>query len=229
MHPPALGPRLAALAGLVTSGARLVDVGTDHALLPVSLLLQKTVESAIATDIRSGPLKNARRTALRYSVPLDLRLCDGLSGVGAGEVDTVVIAGMGGESVSRILQDAPWTKTGPALILQPMTRSEMLRLFLAHNGYAIHSEHLACENRRIFVVLRAMGGEMRLSPAEAYTGLGEPVTGAEYYPAYLSAVRTRLLKEHIGLAAGGSERRRDELADIIREIDERRARYAEGS
>ena len=226
MHPPALGPRLAALAGLVTSGARLVDVGTDHALLPVSLLLQKTVESAIATDIRSGPLKNARRTALRYSVPLDLRLCDGLSGVFAGECDTVVIAGMGGETIARILEAAPWTKTGPALILQPMTRSEMLRLFLAHNGYTIHSEHLACENRRVFVVLYAMGGDMRLSPAEAYTGISELLTGSEHYAAYLSAVRARLIREQNGLAAGGSNQRRNELAEIVREIDKRRARYA---
>ena len=91
-----LTPRLAAVARLVHQAAHLADVGTDHAYLPVRLLLDGRIEYAIAADLREGPLSRARETAARYGVEgrISFRLCDGLSGVGREEADTVAIAGM---------------------------------------------------------------------------------------------------------------------------------------
>ena len=106
-----LSPRLAAIAALVPQGARLADVGTDHAYLPVRLLLDGGIASAVATDVNEGPLQRGRETAERYGVRTILfRRCDGLADVRADEVDTVVIAGMGGDLIARILAAAPWTK-----------------------------------------------------------------------------------------------------------------------
>ena len=135
----ALQPRLQAIAGLVAAGTRLVDVGTDHGYLPVYLLQEGVIPAAIATDIGQAPLDHARRTAAAYGLSkrLSFRLCDGLAAVSPEEVDTVVIAGMGGETIAAILDAVPWAGEKD-LLLQPMTRAELLRPWLAvvFNGIA---------------------------------------------------------------------------------------------
>lgn len=104
-----LTPRLQAVADLVPKGARLADVGTDHAHLPVWLLLEGRISGAIASDIRPGPLERAKGTVEAYRVEerVSLRLCPGLEGITAHEVDTVTICGMGGDMMTDILGAAP--------------------------------------------------------------------------------------------------------------------------
>ena len=118
-----LTPRLRAIAQQVPQGSVLADVGTDHALLPAWLLLEGRIPSAIASDLREGPLARAKETVEQHGVAdrVSLRLCDGLSGIQAGEADVVAIAGMGGETIAAILEQAPWTKENTLLLLQPMT------------------------------------------------------------------------------------------------------------
>ena len=168
-----LSPRLQAIAEQVPQGARLVDVGTDHGYLPVWLLRSGCIDSAIATDLREGPLNRARETAGRFGVAerISFRLCDGLSAIRQEEVDTVAIAGMGGETITTILDAAPWTKEGTLLLLQPMTGSAELRQWLQEHGYQITGERIACEGERLYNVLAVKGGEMSpLSPAELWAG-----------------------------------------------------------
>ena len=91
-----LQPRLRLLAEMTPHGGRLADIGTDHGYLPVWLLQEGRIPSAIAADVGAEPLEHARRTAEEYETQgLDFRLCDGLSGIEPEETDTVVIAGMG--------------------------------------------------------------------------------------------------------------------------------------
>ena len=112
-HTFKLPPRLAAIAALVPDGARLADIGTDHALLPIRLLLDGKIQSAIAADIRPGPLSRAKENACAAMVTnLSCVLCDGLTGISPDSVDTVVIAGMGGENIAGILRAAPWACSG---------------------------------------------------------------------------------------------------------------------
>ena len=168
-----LSPRLRAIAEQVPQGARLADVGTDHGYLPVWLLQGGCIDSAIAADLREGPLNRARETAQRFGVAeqISFRLCDGLSAIRPEEVDTVVIAGMGGETIASILEAAPWTKEGALLLLQPMTGFAELRLWLQENGYQITGERIAREGKRLYNILSAKGGEMSpLSPAELWAG-----------------------------------------------------------
>lgn len=155
-----LQPRLALLAALVPPGSRLADVGTDHGYLPVYLLQQGRIPSAIAADIGAEPLEHARRTAGEYNVTgLELRLCDGLAAIHPDEVDTVAIAGMGGETIIHILENAPWTKDGShELLLQPMTRAADLRRWLSVNGYTFTSERLVRDKGYLYPVLCVRGG-----------------------------------------------------------------------
>lgn len=192
-----LSPRLRAAAELVPRGARFADIGTDHAYLPVWLILHGVIDKAIAADLRQGPLERARETAEKYSVAdqLDFRLCDGLRGLRPREADTIAIAGMGGETIAHILACAPWTKEeGVTLILQPMSSQPDLRQWLAGNGYAIEREYISREDKTLYTIMLVKGGAMeRLSSAELLAGRQseDPLRG-EYLDHMISKVRRAL-------------------------------------
>ena len=181
-----LQPRLRLLADLVPQGARLADIGTDHGYLPVYLLQRGRIASAIAADIGRAPLDHARRTAEQYGVECGLRFlcCDGLCGISPEDADTVVIAGMGGETIIRILSQAPWTRSGETLLLlQPMTKQEPLRRWLNENGYAQCAERLVQDKDYLYPIFTVYGGpQPSLSVAEIYGG-GPSGRGIPY-PAY---------------------------------------------
>ena len=100
-----LPPRLEKIASLVPLGAKVADVGTDHAYLPLYLLEQGIATFAIATDLHPGPLAIAQKNAAGTQ-NIDFRLADGLSAVLSDEINTIVIAGMGGETICHILNEA---------------------------------------------------------------------------------------------------------------------------
>lgn len=184
MRGPELSPRLRMVGELVPAGARLADVGTDHAYLPAALTLEGKIASAIAADLRRGPLDRARATAREYGLAgkVTFRLCDGLSGIRPEEADTIVIAGMGGETIAAILEAAPWVREGDLpLILQPMSSFPDLRSWLQGNGFAIREERLAREGETLYTALLVRAGEMGpLSPAELWAGrnTADPLRGA---------------------------------------------------
>ena len=192
-----LSPRLRSVAELVPPGARFADIGTDHAYLPVWLILNGVIDKAIAADLRQGPLDRARETAEKYSVSdrMDFRLCDGLTGLHVGEADTIAIAGMGGETIAHILACAPWTKEeGVTLILQPMSSQPDLRQWLSENGYAIEKECIAREDKTLYTILLVKAGTMeKLTPAELLAGRqsSEALRG-EYLDHMISKVRRAL-------------------------------------
>lgn len=153
-----LHERLSAVAGAVRAGSRVADIGTDHAYLPVYLVQNGICPTAIAADIRRGPLAAAERTvaAAGFTDRIAVRLGDGLAPIRPDEVDDIVIAGMGGETITAILTAAPWVKAPQyRLILQPMTKAEVLHAYLMQNGFAIEREWLVAEDRRRYIVLVA--------------------------------------------------------------------------
>ena len=174
MRPIELTPRLLALARQVPEGARFADVGTDHARLPVWLLERGIIQNAIASDLREGPLEQARETARRHALTerLSFRLGDGLTPIRGEEADVCAIAGMGGETIAAILTACPWAATpGHTFLLQPMTSVEELRAWLWRNGFRITREELVGEGRTIYVVITVIPGAMvPLTPAEEWAG-----------------------------------------------------------
>lgn len=224
----ALQPRLHLLARLVPEGCRLTDVGTDHGYLPVALLQQGRIAAAIASDIGAEPLEHARRTAMQYGVDgMDFRLCAGLSGVAPEETDVIVIAGMGGETIISILQDAPWTADGRhRLLLQPMTKAAALRRWLADNGYTFTDEHLVEDKGRIYPILCVEGGVFRaLTEAEALCGV--LLADDPLYAAYLTEHITKLRRSAEGLRRSsdpGGGRLAVQAESLAAELEERRCK-----
>ena len=115
----ALSLRLKTIAALVPKGARVCDVGTDHARLPIYLISEKIASRVIATDLRPLPLENAKKN-VEYSgvTGIELRLCDGLSAVKKHEADVIIIAGIGGEVISGIISRADLLKEHPSPLPQ---------------------------------------------------------------------------------------------------------------
>lgn len=216
-----LSPRLRSVADLVPPNARLADVGTDHAYLPVWLILQGRLDRAIAADLREGPLERARQTAERYGVAdrLSFRLCDGLTGISPEEADTIVIAGMGGETIAGILAAAPWTgKDSRRLLLQPMTAHAELRTWLNGHGFSIEQETLVCEDKTLYsTFLVVPGQEASFTPAEAWAGRQTAGTYDPLRGQYLDRLIRRAERALEGLlrsAKAGDAARREEMEEV---------------
>lgn len=219
-----LSPRLGAIAGLVPEGCGcLADIGTDHGYVPVSLLLEGRVRRAVAADIGAPPLEHARRTAARYGVTdrIDFRLGDGLSVLRPGEAEVIVIAGMGGDAVVDILSAAPWSRAGPLLLLQPMSKAEVLRAFLPEGGFAVLAERLVQDKGVLYPILTVCGGEMPALPdARAWGGAaleGDPLWGL-----YLADRLLRLRRAAAGLAKARDPEmsgKREKLLGVIAQLE----------
>lgn len=221
-----LTPRLQTVAQRVPQGARLADVGTDHAYLPAWLLRSGQIPFAVCTDLRSGPLERARETVERYGVAhrVSLRLCDGLTRVEPDEVDCVVIAGMGGETILQILRAAPWAAE-KTCIVQPMSSISDLRAGVGALGLHIAGETLAQEGETLYVVMElAPGPEGPLTAAEKQVGRVENHLGDPLWPRYLRQEEGRLARALAGLEKSqkaGDDLRRQELAEALAGIRDR--------
>ena len=221
-----LQPRLHVISSLVPDGAKLVDVGTDHGFIPVRLLLDDRIRAAIASDIGAAPLDHARRTAEQFGVTerMDFRLCDGLCGISEDEVDTVVIAGMGGDNIAAILSAAPWTRNGTLLLLQPMSKAEVLRRYLPENGYRVIAEQLVADKGVIYPILTVRGGEM--PPAsDPQTWGGFLLQSDPLRNRYLDEQILRLRRAASGLGKAkddSAHERREKLLSVIVALEQQR-------
>lgn len=221
-----LTPRLRAVAELVPNGAALADVGTDHAYLPVWLLQQNKICRAIASDLRVGPLQRAKRTAEQYGCTdrIEFILCDGLADIGMEQVDTVVIAGMGGESICSILENALWlANPNYTLVLQPMSAQPELRRWMWQHGFRIERERIECEGKRLYnILLVKYGGAKKLTLAEEWAGcqtqaLSQPLRGI-----YLQKLLDKLRKALDGISRGmsGTDTHAEEFQQAFEELIE---------
>lgn len=156
-----LSERLFRVASYVEQGAVPVDVGTDHAYVPIYLLQNGVSPRAYATDSKPGPLKNAGFDAKKYGVEekLVLYLCDGLALCDPECLDTVIIAGMGGETMIRILAQTSWALE-KRLILQPQSKLRELRRYLASKGLSILDAVLAEDAGKLYEIWLAGKGSM---------------------------------------------------------------------
>ncbi|MDR7870160.1 MAG: class I SAM-dependent methyltransferase [Tissierellaceae bacterium] len=157
-----LSNRLLEITKFVPKDSSVADIGTDHGYIPVYLIQNNISKNVIASDISSPSLDKT----IEYVNQLDLnekispRLGDGLNVVKPNEVDTVIIAGMGGVLISKILEENKDTcNTIETFILQPMVASKELREYLIHNGYMIVDESLAKEGKRFYEIIVAKKGK----------------------------------------------------------------------
>ena len=216
-----LSPRLLAAAAFVRGGA-LIDVGTDHAYLPVYLMQNGIIERAVACDVAKMPLQNAAETVklTGFTEKIQLRLSDGLDAVSPDEADEIVFAGMGGTLICRLLSRAYWLKNASKhLIFQPQSRAEELRAYLYDNGFEILGEKAVFEGRRVYLALHAVytGKTVPRSPGYAYIGrLAESLTPAA--AEYLRHQENRLIKKRDGAFSQGDEQAAEALTEILTEL-----------
>lgn len=154
-----LSQRLSSVASMVTAGNCLADVGTDHGYVPIYLYERNIIPHAIAMDVNKGPLERAALHIAESGMKeaIETRLSDGLTALKPGEADSVVIAGMGGPLIIRILSAHPEvTESLKELILQPQSEISEVRIWLYEQGYEIIEEHMVFEDGKYYPMFKAV-------------------------------------------------------------------------
>lgn len=157
-----LSKRLQTVADMIKAHGTVADIGTDHAYIPIYLILSGKMDDAIAMDVRKGPLFCARENIKAYQLEekIQTRLSDGLEKLSDEEADTIVIAGMGGDLMARILGDGSHAlRTEKELILQPQSNIDKVRRQLHAMEYRIDEEKMIVDNGKFYTVIRAVGGQ----------------------------------------------------------------------
>ena len=144
------------LCASMVQGRFAADIGTDHGYLPAHLIKEGLCDRCVAADINEKPLASARKTASEHglSEKIDIILSDGLREVPLEGITDIIIAGMGGELIAKIIDDCPrLCERAHHLILQPMTRPEALREYLYQNGFEVDAERCVHEGRFEYSVM----------------------------------------------------------------------------
>ena len=170
-----LDNRLKQCAEFVSGKGCAVDVGTDHAYLAVHLISSDICKKVIACDLREGPLQSAKEHILVEGLQDKIKtaLSDGLDNIPPDGVSDIIIAGMGGELIAKIISRAEWIRKNKVnLILQPMTKANDLRKFLFENGFKIKCEKAVRSESFIYSVIDAEYSEISddYEDYEIYTG-----------------------------------------------------------
>lgn len=150
-----ISERLKCVASLVNKGARVADIGTDHAYLPIYLVQNGISNKVYACDVRKEPLRRAKLHIDEYGLSdkITTKLCDGLKGINKGDVDTVTICGMGGKLMKNILK-AGIDKLGDntQLVLSAQSELRDFRKYLLETGIYIKSEHMLLEDGKYYFI-----------------------------------------------------------------------------
>ena len=225
-----LSQRLSSVASMVTAGNCLADVGTDHGYVPIYLYERNVIPRAIAMDVNIGPLERATLHIAESGMKeaIETRLSDGLAALKPGEADSVVIAGMGGPLIIRILSAYPEvTDSLKELILQPQSEIPEVRRWLYEQGYEIMEEHMVFEDGKYYPMFKAVKNP-----------LAEKLTDLEYKYGKLSVLKERsVLKAYLVReiankqtildklnedATEKSRSRAEEIKKILAELEEMR-------
>lgn len=220
-----LPARLQAIADELKTGGAVADIGLDHALLSIALVRSDRSRRVIGVENQRGPFDKAREAveAAGLAARIDLRFGSGLCPLKPGEVDQVVIAGMGGETIVSILEEQ-LSRAGsyPGYIFQPMSRPECLRAFLSQQGWSIERESVVLEHGRYYVIITACPGGQpyRLDRLELDVGpyilKQRDQLSISFMGFMLGKLRTRLE----GMRTARNHQFERQIHDILIEIEE---------
>ena len=200
-----LDSRLSLCASFVRQDSKLADIGTDHAYLPVWLCQNGVCKSAVAADINPEPLSRGQLTIAQAGLEdkVKTRLSDGLKSISADEADDIVIAGMGGELIAKIILDCEYSRDkDKRFILQPMTKSELLIERLCQNGFEILSQDCCVASNKCYTVLLIQYSGEKRAYSEVYPYICElKPKENETHLRFIKAHIERLLKKANGDAS----------------------------
>lgn len=223
-----LSQRLSSVASMVTAGNCLADVGTDHGYVPIYLYERNIIPHAIAMDVNKGPLERATLHIAESGMKeaIETRLSDGLAALNSGEADSVVIAGMGGPLIIRILSAYPeTTESLKELILQPQSEIPEVRIWLYENGYEIVEEHMVFEDGKYYPMFKAVKNPQaeKLSDLEYKFGKLSVLGEKDVLKAYLVrevANKQNILNKLMEENSEKSKGRAEEMKALLAELEE---------
>ena len=217
-----LSKRLQTIADFVKKGAVVADIGTDHAHIPIYLIKNNIISKAYACDINKGPLEKAEENINYYGVKnIELRLSNGLEKLKTDEADTVIIAGMGGELITDILEKGRrFFESKRKFILSPHTKIDEVRKFLLSNGFEITKEDMCIDEGKFYTVMEVKYTENKEMYSEAELLYGKYLIENKH-PVLLRFLKKEETK-YISILSniGLNEERKTELRhrlDIIKE------------
>ena len=224
-----LDTRLRAAANMVPAGARLADIGSDHAYLPIALCLENKIQYALASDINEGPVAAAVANIQKNGLSdrIVAVKADGLDKALSFAPDCISVLGMGGELIVSILDKADWVRNeGITLVLQPMTHPEILSNYLAEQGFAIIDETIVRDGMRddrIYRIISAKfdGKTRNITAGEALIGKINVLRGDEITRAYIKK-NIRILETRIvGKSGVGADAEAEKVlvAELSRYLD----------
>lgn len=219
--------RLETVKNLVKNSKCLLDVGTDHGYVPISLIMEKRAEKVIGADINKGPLDNAKKNVALAGLleKIELRLGSGMVPAKLNEVDTVIIAGMGGILIADIIKESyEKAQSTDKLILQPMYSQDALRSYLVNNNFKIIKEYLAKENEKIYNIIEvAVGCEEKDYSKKSFLLLGHPdnFIKDENYFYYIEKRKSHYKKvlENLKNAKIDKEEEKDNLRELLSDLE----------
>lgn len=197
MNAQQLSKRLAKVGEFVPSQARLADIGSDHAYLPVRLMLAKKISYAVCGEVVKGPYESALHQVTLQGLAdnITVRLADGLFAIEPSDkIDTITICGMGGTLIKQILLEGKERITGEELlILQPNVGEATLRKYLVANEYSIIAEEILEENKKIYeiIVAKKLVQPMSLNEAQYLFG---PLLMQEKSPVFIKKWQRELMQ-----------------------------------
>lgn len=221
-----LSKRLQMLAGMVSPGNRLVDIGCDHGFLSIHLVQQGICPGALAMDVRKGPLTAATEhiKAAGLETYIETRLSDGLSEFRDGEAQTMVCAGMGGPLMEKILTEGMEKVRGlKEIILQPQSELRRFRRFLRMNGFHILQEEAVLEEGKYYFGMKVLHtGKVEMVSDDLFDEYGEILlkTKNPVLQQFLNFRKGLLLEIMESLKDAGTDKTIGRIPQVKREIRE---------
>ena len=195
-----ISKRLELVASFVPQGAILLDVGSDHAYLPIELVERGRIKSAIAGEVVEGPYQSAVKNVEAHGLKekIQVRLANGLAAFEeADQVSVITIAGMGGRLIARILEGGlDKLANVERLILQPNNREDDLRIWLQENEFQIVAESILEEAGKFYEILVVKAGQMKLSASDVRFG---PFLSKEVSPVFVQKWQKEAVKLEFAL------------------------------
>jgi tRNA (adenine22-N1)-methyltransferase len=226
-----LSKRLSAVAALLDNCDKMADIGTDHGYIPIYLVEQKRVHGAIAMDIGKGPLQRAKEHVQLHKLDeyIELRLSDGAKKLAVGEVQEVVIAGMGGRLMMKIIDESQELfHSLQGFVIQPQSEYGFVRHFLEDSGFVILKENMVEEDGKYYPMMRVSSGQMKLEQECFYE-----------YGKYLLTEKHSVLQEYLAkenqnykkiaqtLQQGTTQKQKERLLEVEQmiKLNEKAAEY----
>ncbi len=179
-----LSPRMKTVADMVDTNGVVADIGCDHAFVSIYLVAEKNVSRVIASDVRPGPIAIAKSNVEKFGLgsAIHIRMGDGLEKLADENVDSIVIAGMGGMLITHILaRGADVVARAKQLVLQPQSDLQAVRKYLHEQGHAILNEDMLVDAGKYYVVMDVRVGEKSRELSKVELNFG-PVLLAKKHP-----------------------------------------------